>query len=69
MLNRQKKKIKKKIEPKKPKPKTKSISQNLKIAMNTLDQAAMMVQQAGVETTVDISETDEEVVYVIKMKK
>lgn len=62
-------KIKKKIEPKKSKPKTKSISQNLKIAMNTLDQAAMMVQQAGVETTVDISETDEEVVYVIKMKK
>lgn len=62
-------KIKKKNEPKKPKPKTKSISQNLKIAMNTLDQAAMMVQQAGVETTVDISETDEEVVYVIKMKK
>lgn len=62
-------KIKKRIEPKKPKPKTKSISQNLKIAMNTLDQAAMMVQQAGVETTVDISETDEEVVYVIKMKK
>lgn len=62
-------KIKKKVGPKKPKPKTKSISQNLKIAMNTLDQAAMMVQQAGVETTVDISETDEEVVYVIKMKK
>lgn len=62
-------KIKKKIEPKKPKPKTKSISQNLKIAINTLDQAAMMVQQAGVEITVDISETDEEVVYVIKMKK
>ncbi len=62
-------KIKKKIEPKKPKPKTKSISQNLKIAINTLDQAAMMVQQAGVEITVDISETDEEIVYVIKMKK
>ena len=62
-------KIKKKTEPKKPKPKTKSISQNLKIAMNTLDQAALMVQQAGVETTVDISETEDEVVYVIKMKK
>ena len=62
-------KIKKKIEPKKPKPKTKSISQNLKIAMNTLDQAAMMVQQAGVDTSVDISETDDEVIYVIKMKK
>ncbi|MBM6966310.1 ParB/RepB/Spo0J family partition protein [Massilimicrobiota timonensis] len=62
-------KIKKKIEPKKPKPKTKSISQNLKIAMNTLDQAAMMVQQAGVDTSVDISETEDEVIYVIKMKK
>lgn len=62
-------KIKSKIEPKKPKPKTKSISQNLKIAMNTIDQAAKMVEQAGVETTVDISETDEEVIYVIKMKK
>lgn len=62
-------KIKKKIEPKKPKPKTKSISQNLKIAMNTLDQAAMMVQQAGVDISVDISETEDEVVYVIKMKK
>ena len=62
-------KIKSKIEPKKPKPKTKSISQNLKIAMNTIDQAAKMVEQAGVETTVDISETHEEVIYVIKMKK
>ena len=62
-------KIKKKIEPKKPKPKTKSISQNLKIAMNTLDQAAMMVQQAGVDISVDISETEDEVLYVIKMKK
>ena len=64
-----KEKIKKKIEPKKPKPKTKSISQNLKIAMNTLDQAAMMVQQAGVDISVDISETEDEVIYVIKMKK
>ena len=49
--------------------KTKSISQNLKIAMNTLDQAAMMVQQAGVDISVDISETEDEVIYVIKMKK
>ena len=56
-------KIKKKIEPKKPKPKTKSISQNLKIAMNTLDQAAMMVQQAGVDISVDISETEDEAIF------
>ena len=62
-------KIKAKIEPKKQKPKAKSISQNLKIAMNTLDQAIQMVQQAGVNTHVDIQETDDEVVYTIKMKK
>ncbi len=37
--------------------------------MNTLDQAAMMVQQAGVDISVDISETEDEVIYVIKMKK
>ncbi len=49
--------------------KQKSISQNLKIAMNTLDQAIQMVQQAGVNTHVDIQETDDEVVYTIKMKK
>lgn len=62
-------KIKSKIEPKKAKPKTKSISQNLKIAMNTLDQAIHMVQQAGVETFVDTQETEDEVIYTIKMKK
>lgn len=62
-------KIKTKTEPKKAKPKAKSISQNLKIAMNTLDQAIQMVQQAGVDTHVDIQETDDEVVYMIKMKK
>lgn len=62
-------KIKTKTEPKKPKPKSKSISQNLKIAMNTINQAAAMVQQAGVETFVDVQETEDEVIYVIKMKK
>lgn len=62
-------KVKTKIEPKKVKPKTKSISQNLKIAMNTLDQAVQMVQQAGVETIIDVQESDEEVIYMIKMKK
>lgn len=62
-------KIKSKIEPKKIKPKTKSISQNLKIAMNTLEQAIKMVQQAGVETDVETQELDEVVVYTIKMKK
>lgn len=62
-------KIKSKIEPKKAKPKAKSISQNLKIAMNTLDQAIHMVEQAGVEISTDTQETDDEVIYTIKMKK
>ena len=62
-------KIKAKIEPKKNKPKSKSISQNLKIAMNTLEQAIKMIQQAGVDTTVDLQEHDDAVVYTIKMKK
>ena len=63
------KKIKTKIEPKKPKPKTKQISQNLKIALNTLEQAVAMVQQAGVEVVADSQETEDEVIYTIKMKK
>lgn len=62
-------KIKSKIEPKKPKPKTKSISQNLKIAMNTLEQALKMIQQAGIELSSEMQETDDEVIYVVKMKK
>lgn len=62
-------KIKSKIEPKKPKPKTKSISQNLKIAMNTLEQAMKMIEQAGVQLENDVHETDDEIIYTIKMKK
>lgn len=62
-------KVKQKIEPKKQKPKTKSISQNLKIAMNTLEQAAQMVQNAGVETLIDMQETEDEVIYTIRLKK
>ena len=62
-------KIKVKLEPKKPKPKTKSISQNLKIAMNTLDQAIQMVSQAGVSVEVTTQDNEEDVTYIIKMKK
>ena len=56
-------KIKSKIEPKKPKAKTKSISQNLKIAMNTIQQAIQMVEQAGVEVIADTQELEDEVIY------
>ena len=62
-------KIQTKIEPKKPKPKSKSISQNLKIAINTLEQAIKMVEQAGVELTTSTDETEDAVIYTIKMKK
>ncbi len=62
-------KIKNKLEPKKAKGKSKSISQNLKIAMNTLDQAVGMVQQAGVEVQLETQENDDSVIYIIKMKK
>ena len=57
------------VEPKKPKPKSKSISQNLKIAINTLEQAIKMVEQAGVELTTTSDETEDAVIYTIKMKK
>ena len=62
-------KVKSKIEPKKPKSKSKSISQNLKIALNTLEQAVKMVEQAGIELKLEKQETDDEVIYTIKMKK
>ena len=62
-------KIKSKTESKKAKPTTKSISQNLRIALNTLDQAIKMVEQAGVELSSTIQETEEDVIYTIKMKK
>lgn len=62
-------KIKTKLQPKKKKTKNKKISQNLKIALNTLDQAVKMVEQAGIELSSDVQETDSEVIYVIKMKK
>lgn len=62
-------KIKTQMEPKKPKPKTKSISQNLKIALNTLDQAIKMIETSGVSVFLETKDTDEEITYIIKMKK
>lgn len=63
------KRIKSKIEPKKPKGKSKSISQSLKIAMNTLEQAVSMIEKAGVNVSLDMSENNDEIIYTIKMKK
>lgn len=62
-------KIKAKLEPKKQKAKSKTISQNLRIALNTLDQAIMMIQKAGVQVSLETRDNEDDITYVIKMKK
>lgn len=62
-------KIKSKTEIKPKKSKTKKISQNLKIALNTLDQAIQMIEQTGVSINLETKDSEEEIVYTIKMKK
>ncbi len=66
-------KIKQKLAPKEPKKKpkgtTKKISQSLKIAINTINQAFQMVLRAGVTGSIESQETDDEVIIVIKMNK
>ena len=63
------KKIKAKLEPKKQKAKSKTISQNLRIALNTLDQAIMMIEKSGVQVSLETKDSDDDITYVIKMKK
>ena len=62
-------KIKSKIETKPKKTKTKRISQNLKIALNTLDQDIQMIEQYGVAVSLETRDSDDEIVYTIKIKK
>ncbi|MEG0366903.1 MAG: nucleoid occlusion protein [Coprobacillus sp.] len=62
-------KVKSQTEPKVPKATTKKVSQNIKIAMNTLDQAVQMVKQAGVDVLTETSETEDYITYTVKMKK
>lgn len=60
----------KKIKQKKTvKPKVKKISQNVRIAINTIDQAIKMVKQAGVEINSTSNETEDEYIMTIKIKK
>lgn len=63
------KRVQEVLVPQKTKPKTKRISQNLRIALNTLDQAIQMIKQSGVKTFVVSQDTEEEVIYTIKIKK
>ena len=51
------------------KPKIKKISQNVRIAINTIDQAIKMVKQAGVEISSSANETEDEYIMTIKIKK
>lgn len=62
-------KVKNKTKEKVVKPKSKKISQHLKIALNTLDQAIKMIQQAGVKLSLETRDEDDKITYTIKIKK
>ncbi len=65
------KRIKAKLEPKKKKvkAKTKAFSRNVKIALNTVNQAVDMISKTGTDIISEQSETDDEVILTIKIKK
>lgn len=60
--------INKKPKPKKAKPR-KAISQNVKIALNTINQATAMIEKTGIHLNQDIEDLDEEYVITIRIKK
>lgn len=55
----------------KPKPKKgpTKISKNMKIAMNTLNQAIELIQKTGIEVMSETQEADEEYIVTLKIKK
>lgn len=59
--------------PEKNKPKAKKgptkISKNMKIAMNTLNQAIELIQKTGIEVMSETQEADEEYIITLKIKK
>ncbi len=48
---------------------SKKISQNVKIAINTIEQAVKMVKQTGIEIETNSEETDDEYIMIVKIKK
>lgn len=60
--------INKKPKPKKAKPR-KAISQNVKIALNTINQATTMIEKTGIHLNQEIEDLDEEYVITIRIKK
>ena len=63
------KKIETIMTPKPAKPRSKAITQQLSIALNTLEQALKMISQAGIKPSVEKRDDEDEVVYVIKFRK
>lgn len=51
------------------KPTTKGYSKNIKIGINTIEQAVSMCNKAGIKAVLSLTETDEEVKMVIKFMK
>lgn len=51
------------------KPKIKKISQNVRIAINTLEQAIRMIKQTGIDIEHSGNETEDEYIMTIKIKK
>ena len=60
--------IDKKPKPKKNKPK-KAISQNVKIALNTLNQATTMIENTGISLVQETEDLEDEFIITIKIKK
>lgn len=62
--------IQKKPKIKKPKPnQKKSISKNVKIALNTIQQATDMIERTGIQLNKEIADLDEEYIITIRIKK
>lgn len=62
--------INQKPKPKKVKPKPKkAISQNVKIALNTINQAITMIEKTGITLQQEIDDQEEEYIITIRVKK
>lgn len=62
--------VQKKPKEKKPKPnQKKAISKNVKIALNTINQATSMIEKTGIQLNQEVSDLDDEYVITIRIKK
>jgi ParB family chromosome partitioning protein len=61
--------VKKMLEPKKVKKKTRGFSKNIKIGVNTINQAIAMCEKVGLDVTSEQSESDDELSIIIRFTK